>query len=103
GLDGSGTGNDFADFLLGAPSYFEQSSILQLDSRTRYYAVFAHDAFKIRPNLTLNYGVRWEVNQPWYDTQGKIEQFVPGRPSRVFPGASSGWRFPGAPGTRRAL
>ncbi len=102
-FDGSETGNDFADFLLGAPSYFEQSSILQLDSRTRYYAVFAQDAFKIRPNLTLNYGVRWEVNQPWYDTQGKIEQFVPGRQSRVFPDAPLGWVFPGDPGIPSTL
>ncbi len=102
-FDGSETGNDFADFLLGAPSYFEQSSILQLDSRTRYYAVFAQDAFKIRPNLTLNYGVRWEVNQPWYDTQGKIEQFVPGRQSRVFPDAPLGWVFPGDSGIPNTL
>ncbi len=102
-FDGSETGNDFADFLLGAPSYFEQSSILQLDSRTRYYAVFAQDAFKIRSNLTLNYGVRWEVNQPWYDTQGKIEQFVPGQQSRVFPDAPLGWVFPGDPGIPNTL
>jgi hypothetical protein len=102
-FDGSETGNDFADFLLGAPSYFEQSSILQLDSRTRYYSLFAQDAFKIRPNLTLNYGVRWEVNQPWYDTQGKIEQFVPGKQSHVFPDAPRGWVFPGDPGIPNTL
>ncbi len=102
-FDGSETGNDFADFLLGAPSYFEQSSILQLDSRTRYYAVFAQDTFKIKSNLTLNYGVRWEVNQPWYDTQGKIEQFVPGQQSRVFPDAPLGWVFPGDPGIPNTL
>src|SRR3989442_5979482 len=66
-FDGSETGNDFADFLLGAPSYFEQSSLQLLDSRTRYFGIFAQDTFKIRPNVTLNYGLRSELSQPFYD------------------------------------
>src|SRR5207249_1127362 len=38
-----------------------------------------------------------------YDTQGKIEQFVPGRQSRVFPDAPLGWVFPGDPGIPNTL
>src|SRR5438093_12035214 len=89
--------------LKGIVLHYLYRSQIELDSRTRYYAVFAQDAFKIRPNLTLNYGVRWEVNQPWYDTQGKIEQFVPGQQSRVFPDAPRVWVFPGGPGISNTL
>ena len=32
----------------------------------------------MKSNLTLNLGLRWEVSMPWYDTQGKIQTFVPG-------------------------
>ena len=56
------------------------------------------------PNFTLNYGLRWEVSMPWYDTQDKIQTIVPGVQSTVFPGAPKGWLVPGDPGTagRRA-
>ena len=102
-FDGSETGNDFADFLLGAPSYFEQSSLQLLDSRTLYFGIFAQDTFKIRPNVTLNYGLRWELSQPFYDTTGKIQAFVPGQQSRIFPDAPLGWLFPGDTGIPKTL
>ncbi len=102
-FDGSETGNDFSDFLLGAPSYFEQSSLQRLDSRTKYWAVFAQDTFKIRPNLTLNLGLRWDVSQPFYDTQGKIQTFIPGKQSTIYPDAPLGWVFPGDPGVPKTL
>ena len=38
----------------------------------------------MKPNLTLNLGLRWEVNMPWYDTQDKIETIVPGLQSTSF-------------------
>jgi hypothetical protein len=78
GFDGSETGSDFADFLVGAPARYVQSSIQFLDSRTRYGAVYEQDSFRLRPNLTLNYGLRWEASMPWYDTQDKIETLIPG-------------------------
>jgi hypothetical protein len=96
-FDGSETGSDFADFLLGAPSRYVQSSIQFLDSRTRYGAVYAQDSFRVRPNLTLNYGLRWEASMPWYDTQDKIETLIPGVQSTQFPTAPKGWLVPGDP------
>ena len=38
-----------------------------------------------KPELTLNLGLRWEVSMPWYDTQGKIQTWVQGKQSTVFP------------------
>src|SRR5579864_4544145 len=85
------TGSDFADFLLGAPSQYNQCSQQLLDSRSRYGGAYAQDTFKVKSNLTLNLGLRWEVSMPWYDTQGKIETIVPGLQSTQFPTAPRGW------------
>ncbi|HXA51948.1 MAG TPA: carboxypeptidase regulatory-like domain-containing protein [Candidatus Acidoferrum sp.] len=97
-FDGSETGHDVADFLLGAPSEYIQAAVQVLDSRTRYGAAFAQDSWRIKPNFTVNFGLRWEVSMPWYDTQNKIETIVPGVQSTVFPGAPKGWLVPGDPG-----
>jgi len=100
---GGETGIDFADFLLGAPVSYNQCSQQFLDSRTRYGGAFAEDTYKVRPNLTLNLGVRWEVSMPWYDTQGKIETIVPGLQSTQFPTAPLSWVVPGDPGIPSTL
>src|SRR5438094_7855617 len=102
-FDGSITGNDFADYLLGAAQNYNQCSQQFLDSRSRYGGAFAEDTFKVRPNLTLNLRVRWEVSMPWYDTQGKIETIVPGLQSTQFPTAPLGWVVPGDPGIPSTL
>jgi len=104
-FDGSETGNDFADYLIGAvpAGGFIQSSKQFLDSRSKYYGAYGQDTFKATANLTLNYGLRWEVSQPFYDTQGKIEAFVPGLQSQIFPTAPKGWVSPGDPGIPQTL
>ena len=100
---GNETGNDFADYLIGAPDLFNQSSRQFLDSRTKHVGLYAQDTYKVKPNLTLNYGLRWEVSQPFYDTQGKIQAFVPGQQSTVYPDAPTGWVFPGDTGIPKTL
>jgi hypothetical protein len=104
-FDGSVSGVDFADYLLGAPGYggFNQCSMQFLDSRTRYGGAYAQDSWKVKPNFTLNLGFRWEVSMPWYDTQGKIETIVPGLQSTQFPTAPRGWVVPGDPGIPSTL
>jgi hypothetical protein len=102
-FDGSETGSDIADFLIGAPVSYNQCSQQFLDSRTRYGALYVQDSYKVKPNLTLNLGLRWEVSMPWYDTQGKIETIVPGLQSTQFPTAPLGWVVPGDPGIPSTL
>jgi hypothetical protein len=102
-FNGTETGSDFADFLIGAPSGFVQASQQILDSRSKYLGLYFQDSWKVRSNLTFNYGIRWEFSQPWYDTQNKIETIVPGLQSQVFPGAPTGWVVPGDPGIPRTL
>src|SRR5882724_8395452 len=102
-FDGTETGNDIADFLLGASVGYNQCSQQFLDSRTRYGGAYAEDTWKVKSNITLNLGVRWEVSMPWYDTQGKIETIVPGLQSTQFPTAPTGLVFPGDPGIPKTL
>jgi hypothetical protein len=100
---GNETGIDFADFLIGAPNNLIQASPQILDSRSKYYALYAQDSWRATSNLVLNYGLRWEASMPWYDTQNKIETIIPGEQSVVFPGAPPGWVLPGDPGVPRTL
>jgi Carboxypeptidase regulatory-like domain len=102
-FDGSETNSDFVDYLIGAPGSFIQASRQVLDSRSKYMGLYGQDSWRVTPNLTFNYGLRWEFSQPWYDTQGKIETLISGRQSVLFPGAPTGWLVPGDPGVPKTL
>ncbi len=102
-FDGTETGNDFADFLLGTPDLFNQTSLQLLDSRTKYFGLYAQDTFKVRSDLTVNYGLRWDTSQPFYDTKDRIQTFVPGVQSKVYPDSPTGFVFPGDNGVPRTL
>jgi len=103
GFDGSETGFDFSDFLLGATVNFTQASQQLLDSRGYYFGVYGQDSWRITPQLTLNYGLRYEIMTPWWDTQNKLETLIPGEQSKSFPGAPVGMVLPGDPGVPRTL
>lgn len=100
---GSETGIDFADFLIGAPASFSQGQSYPSYGRSRYIGFFGQDSWRVRPNLTLNYGLRWDVSRPWSELHNEIETLVPGLQSVVFPGSPTGWVFPGDPGVPSTL
>jgi len=102
-FNGGETGNDFADYLLGAPDFFNQTSLQLLDSRTKYFGLYAQDTYKVTSDLTINYGLRWDTSQPFYDTKNRIQTFVPGKQSKIYPDAPEGFEFPGDPGVPRTL
>lgn len=59
------TGNGFASMLLGMPGYAALSAYAsQPKWLASYYALFLQDSFKVIPSLTLNYGLRWDVDVP---------------------------------------
>ncbi|MFZ0278620.1 MAG: carboxypeptidase regulatory-like domain-containing protein [Candidatus Sulfotelmatobacter sp.] len=100
---GSETGLDFADFLLGIPSQYNQSQLNPFYGRNKYTGIFAQDSWRLKPNLTLNYGVRWDRIEPWYEKYNQISTTEPGKQSVVFPGAPAGILYPTDPGVRRTL
>jgi hypothetical protein len=100
---GSETGIDFADFLLGIPSQYNQSQLQSFYGRNKYIGLYAQDSWRMRKNLTLNYGLRWDRIEPWYEKYNQIATFEPGRQSVVFPSAPAGILFPTDPGVPRTL
>ncbi len=100
---GSETGLDFADFLLGIPSQYNQSQLNPFYGRNKYTGIFGQDSWHVKPNLTLNYGVRWDRIEPWYEKYNQISTTEPGKQSVVFPGAPPGILYPTDPGVRRTL
>jgi Carboxypeptidase regulatory-like domain len=100
---GSETGSDFADFLLGIPSQYNQSQLNAFYGRNKYSGLFAQDSWQLRPGLTLNYGLRWDRVEPWYEKNNGLSTFIPGEQSVVFPGAPEGILYPGDPGVSRTL
>jgi hypothetical protein len=100
---GNETGNDFADYLLGAPGAFIQYSTSRLYPRSKYFGAYGQDSYKVNSDLTINYGLRWEFSQPWYDAHNRLTAFVPGSQSKRFPDAPRGYVFAGDPGIPRTL
>jgi hypothetical protein len=84
-LDANGNQNLFPNYLLGLPDSYLQGSAQTEDIRGNSVYLFAQDSWKIRPNLTLNYGLRWEFNQPIYDAGKRYQTFRPGQATTTYP------------------
>jgi hypothetical protein len=102
-FSGTETGVDFADFLIGVPSQYNQSQLNPFFARNKYVGLFAQDSWHALPSLTLNYGLRWDRVAPWTEKYNQISTFEAGAQSVVFPGAPEGILYPGDPGIPRTL
>jgi hypothetical protein len=76
------TFNDFADFVTGTLGS-DHSDGQFLDGETNRHfrsksaGFFAQDNWKVRPNLTVNLGVRWDWDGPLYEENGLLTNFYP--------------------------
>jgi hypothetical protein len=95
---GNTTGNAYADFLLGLPATMTQDAPVRKLDNGAYFSAFIQDDYKIASRLTLNLGLRYDLQQPFTDPQNRKLAFVPGQKSVVSPDAPVGLLFPGDAG-----
>ncbi len=86
--DGS-TGLDYADFLLGDARSWSAGTSPEYGGRLKSPQVFIQDDFKVRPNLTVNLGLRYQIRHGWTEVKGNMEAFDPTviNPATGTPGA----------------
>ncbi len=85
-----GTGFEYADFLLGYINNWSANQSPEYGARLKSPQMFVQDDFKIRPNLTLNLGLRYQINHGWNEVSGNIVTFDPTiiNPATNTPGAA---------------
>jgi outer membrane receptor protein involved in Fe transport len=89
-FDGSGNNaisydDNYPGYLLGLADTYAQGSSQRENVRNTGVYLFAQDSWKIKPNLTLNYGLRWELDTPLTDVLGHVQTFRPGQTSTLYP------------------
>jgi hypothetical protein len=95
------TRNALADFLIGIPSAITQDAPVTGYTNSWYTALFVQDDFRVHPRVTLNLGLRWDVQTAPTDPFDRVVNYVPGQKSTVNPIAPVGAQFFGDPGVER--
>jgi len=87
--DPTSTGIGLADFMLGLPQTWYVNDPTTPGGRMWSVQLFGQDDFKLKPNLTLNIGLRWGTQPGWSDNQGRQADFDPTllNPATNTPGA----------------
>jgi Carboxypeptidase regulatory-like domain len=75
----------FANYLLGLNDNYIQGSAQDELIRSKSVYLFAQDSWKLKSNLTLNYGLRWELNTPLADIGKKVQTYRPGQNTAIYP------------------
>ncbi len=71
------TGLDYADFLLGDANNWYASVSPEYGARLKSPQVFVQDDYKLRPNLTINLGLRYQIRRGWTEVHGNMAAFDP--------------------------
>lgn len=86
-------GDPFASFLLGLPDSENRSNSQELELRNRDFSPYVQDDIKLSPRLTLNVGLRWDIQVPFTENHNNVvffNQDNPGTlPNEGIPGSAS--------------
>jgi outer membrane receptor protein involved in Fe transport len=92
-----------ANFVMGLPTSLSQDAPVTGYTNSWSTGLFVQDNFRIRPRLTLNLGLRWDIQTPPTDPANRGTSFVQGVQSTTFPNAPLGALFYGDPGITRGI
>jgi hypothetical protein len=83
------TGLEYADFLLGYARQWSAGVSPEYGARLKSPQIFGQDDWKLRPNLTVNLGLRYQINHGWTEVKNNMSSFDPTiiNPATNTPGA----------------
>jgi Carboxypeptidase regulatory-like domain/TonB-dependent Receptor Plug Domain/TonB dependent receptor-like, beta-barrel len=97
-FNGSFSGNNLSDFMLGDAGQFMQGGGIYANITGYNWAAFVQDKWRATSRLMLTGGVRWTPYLPYTDSKNRLPCFRPGKRSVRYPNAPLGLLFAGDPG-----
>src|ERR1700724_1691261 len=78
GFDGTFTGNDFADFLLGDAKSYQELAVQDKGLWNNVsWSAYVQDNWRVNHKLTLNLGLRWDGVPHTYEANNRMGSFYP--------------------------
>ena len=78
-FNGSFTGNDFADYLLGYAQNYTEDALKESGHWNNVsWALYVQDNWRVNNRLTLNLGLRWDGIPHTYEASNQMANFYPG-------------------------
>ncbi|MFB3829257.1 MAG: carboxypeptidase regulatory-like domain-containing protein [Bryobacteraceae bacterium] len=102
-FSGNFTRNSLADLMIGMAASFRQNNAPDRDFRSLNWHSFVQDDWRIHRRLTVNLGLRYELNTPFSTPDDSVQTFRFNTQSKVIPKAPLGLVFPGDSGIPSGL